>query len=126
MTALTLGAGGVLAVLGLVTYLATGRTSLTALIPTVIGVMLIACGLLARSDSMHRHAIHAALAVALLGALGSLMNVVRLPAVIDGTAERPGAVIESTIMFAILVGYLVVGVRSFLAARRARGGSAVV
>lgn len=126
MTAWTMGTGGVLAVLGVATYLATDRSSLTALIPTGIGVLLIGCGVLARSDAMHRHAIHAALAVALLGALGSLMNVVRLPALIDGTAERPGAVIESTLMFAILAAYLVVGVRFFVAARRARRSSATV
>ena len=61
-----------------------------------------------------------ALVVALLGALGSLMNAARIGDVLAGTAERPVAVVVSTVMFVVLVAYLVAGVRSFVAARRAR------
>ena len=56
--------------------------------------------------------------VALLGAVGSLMNVVKIGQVFAGTAERPSAVVVSTIMFVVLVAYIVLGVRSFIAARR--------
>jgi hypothetical protein len=121
MPRLTLVIGGVLTLLGILAYVLTAAASLTALIPAVVGVLLIACGLLAeRRPATRRHAIHAALAVALLGALGSLMQVAKLGEVVAGTAERPVAVIVSTVMFLLLVYYLVMGVRSFRAARRER------
>lgn len=120
MLRLTFVIGGILTVLGVVAYVATGAVSVTALIPTFIGVLLLVCGAIARrGENARKHAIHAALVVALLGALGSLMQVVKLGDVFAGTAERPAAVIVSTIMFVLLVIYIVMGVRSFIAARRA-------
>jgi hypothetical protein len=119
MTMLTVVIGAVLVVLGVVVYAATGAASVTALIPSLVGVLLLLCAAAARKPAWHRHGIHAALVVALLGALGTLMNVVQIGQVFAGTAERPVAVIESTLMFVLLVGYIVMGVRSFIAARRA-------
>ncbi|MGE3285331.1 MAG: hypothetical protein AB7J32_04395 [Pseudonocardia sp.] len=121
MQRLTLVIGGILVVLGVVAYVATGAASVTALIPAFVGVLLVVCGLIAaRGEKARMHATHAALAIALLGALGSLMQVVKIGDVFAGTAERPAAVIVSTVMFLLLVVYLVMGIRSFIAARRAR------
>jgi uncharacterized membrane protein len=120
MTAVTGLVGAVLAVLGLVGYFASGRASLTALIPTAVGVLLLVCAYLARREAWHRHAIHAALVIALVGAAGSLMNVVKIADLFTGTAERPLAIVVSTIMFVLLVAYLVLGIRSFVRARRQR------
>lgn len=118
MTMLTLGIGGVLIATGLIAYLATAAASVTALIPAFVGLLLLVAGLMARRNpAARRHSLHAAMAVALLGVLGSLMNVFQLGALLAGTAERPGAVITSTIMFVLLTAYLIVGVRSFVAAR---------
>ena len=125
MPRLTLIIGGILTVLGIVAYVATAAASLTALIPTFIGVLLLACGVVAtRRPAARRHAMHAALLVALLGALGSLMQVASIGEVLAGTAERPLAVIVSTVLFLLLVLYLVLGIRSFVAARRARSAGA--
>lgn len=118
MLKLTHTIGGILAVLGVVAYVATGAVSITALIPTFVGVLLLVCAVVAGRPSRHRHAMHAALVVALLGAAGSLMNVVKLGDLLAGTAERPAAVVESTIMFVLLVFFIIMGVRSFIAARR--------
>lgn len=118
MTTITLAVGAVLTLLGIAGYALTGAASLTALIPSLVGVLILACGALARREKLRRHAIHAALAVALLGALGSLMNVVKIGQVFAGTAERPTAIVVSTIMFVVLVAYIAVGVRSFIGARR--------
>lgn len=124
MLRLTFVIGGILTVLGVVAYFATGAASVTALIPTFVGVLLLVCGAIAsRGESARKHAIHAALVVALLGALGSLMQVVKLGDVIAGTAQRPAAVIVSTVMFLLLVLYVVMGVRSFIAARKARAAA---
>ncbi|MGQ0574755.1 MAG: hypothetical protein ACT4RN_11210 [Pseudonocardia sp.] len=124
MLRLTFVIGGVLVVLGIVAYAATGAASVTALIPAFVGIVLLVCGGIgSRSDAARKHAIHAALVVALVGALGSLMQVVRLGEVFAGTAARPAAVIVSTVMFVLLVTYVVMGVRSFVAARKARAGA---
>lgn len=124
MLRLTYALGAVLTVLGVVAYAATAAASLTALIPSAVGVLLLACAAIAAyRPAVHRHAVHAALAVALLGALGSVRNVVRLGDLIAGSAANPPAVLVSTIMFVLLVGYLVVGVRSLLTARRGRSSS---
>lgn len=121
MTRLTVVLGAVLVALGVVAYAATAAASVTALIPSVVGVLLLGCAALARRPGSQRQGLWAALAVALLGALGTLMNVARIGDVIAGTAERPAAVVVSTIMFVLLVGYLVAGARSLVAARRGAG-----
>lgn len=124
MPRLTLIIGGILTVLGIVAYAATAAASVTALIPAFVGVLLLVCGVVAAQRPAARpHAMHAALLVALLGALGSLMQVAKLGEVFAGTAERPLAVILSTVMFLLLVGLLVLGIRSFVAARRSRSGA---
>jgi hypothetical protein len=70
-------------------------------------------GLVAARIEAGQHAIHAALVVALLGALASLQPLGGLP---DG---EPAA-ITSIITVVVCVIYLGLGVRSFVAARRSR------
>jgi hypothetical protein len=83
-----------------------------------ISLLLLVCATLARRPALHRHSIHGALVIALLGAAGSLMNVVKLGDVFAGTAQRPSAIVVSTIMFVLLVFYIAMGVRSLIVARR--------
>jgi uncharacterized membrane protein len=121
VTTLTRSLGLALIVVGVVAYLVTDRASVTALIPAVLGVIIGVLGVLAGRAALRRHAIHAALLVALLGALGTLMNVAQLPALLAGdSVERPGAVVASAITFVLCAAYVVAGIRSFAAARRAR------
>lgn len=125
MTSITRILGAALIAVGVVSFVATGSDAVTALIPALLGAVILALGIVAARESVHRHAIHAALAVALLGALGTLMNVVELPALLGGEdVERPGAVVASTVTFLLCVGYVVLGVRSFRAARATRDGAA--
>ena len=121
---MTLWIGGLLVATGVIAYIASGAASVTALIPAFVGILLVIAGVVARNPNAHRHAIHAALVIALVGALGSLMNVAKIGDLFAGTAERPAAIIVSAIMLVLLVVYVVAGVRSFIAARRAREGSA--
>lgn len=120
MTALTLIVGAVLTLAGIAGYALSGAASLTALIPSAVGVLLLICGILARKERMHRHAIHAGLLIALLGVLGSLRNVAGIGEVFAGTAERPAAVILSTVMLVVLALYLALGIGAFAKARRRR------
>ena len=120
MPATTLALGVALIVLGLAGYGLTGAVSLTALIPAAFGVLLAVAGLLARGERWRMHAMHAAVLVALLGFLGSFRGLLGIAKVFDGTAVRPAAIVSQTIMALLTLAYIVVAVRSFIAARRAR------
>ncbi len=93
----------------------------TALIPVAFGVLLAVCGLVARKESLRKHAMHAAAAVALLGFVPSVPGLLGIPALLAGEAARPAAVVLRSAMALLCLGFLVVAVRSFVAARRARG-----
>jgi len=121
MPNLTLGYGAILVLLGVGGYFASGRASPTALIPSAIGVVLLVCGALALRESSRKHAIHAALIVALLAVLGTASGVVKAVKWALGTApERPMAVTAQVITALLSVGFVVLGIRSFRAARKAR------
>lgn len=120
MTTVTQIVGAVLIALGVIAYVATAFASVTALFPALLGLVLLVLGLVARRASAHQHAIHAALVVALLGALGSLQP-------IGGLADAEAAAITSLVTILVCVVYIALGVRSFVAARKARersGGAA--
>lgn len=117
MTAITRLFGIILIVLGIAGYTLTGRTSVTALIPALFGAVLVICALIARNEAARKHAMHAAVAVGLIGALASLGRAI--PAVMNGDAARP-AVIVQMVMAVVLLIYVGFGVQSFIAARRAR------
>ncbi len=123
MPRLTTIAGALLVLTGVVAYIVTGASSVTALIPAFVGGLLLICAALAGREALRRHAIHAALVVALLGALGSLMTVAKIGPRPAGTAERPAAIVVSIILFVVCAVYVALGVRSFVAARRARTGA---
>lgn len=59
-----------------------------------------------------------ALVVAVLGILGTAMNVMQFGALIAGDAERPTAVFTSTITFALLILCEGLSIDSFVTARR--------
>ena len=109
--------GLLLIVLGIASYLTTGRTSVTALIPAFVGAVFVVLALVARNPAARKHVMHAAVALALLGALGTLGRII--PAVRDGNTTRP-AVLAQIAMTVLLLVYVALGVRSFIEARRAR------
>ena len=111
--------GLILIVLGVASYMMTGRTSVTALIPASFGAALVICALVARNESARKHAMHAAVAVGLIGALAALGRGV--PAALAGDATRP-AVLSQLVMGVLLLIYVALGVQSFIAARKARMG----
>lgn len=111
--------GLILIVLGIASYTMTGRTSITALIPAFFGAALVVCALLARKETARKHAMHAAVAIGMVGMLASLTRA--LPAALRGDAGRP-AVIAQLVMGGLLLVYVAMGVRSFVEARKARLG----
>ena len=111
--------GSILIVLGIASYTLTGRTSITAMIPAFFGAALVICALVARKESARKHAMHAAVALGLLGALAALARGV--PAALSGGTRRP-AVLSQLAMGVLLLLYVALGVQSFIAARKARLG----
>lgn len=116
MPKITIGLGIILILMGVIGWLATAMASWTALIPAILGLVIAICGFIGlRSPKI---GIHIALVVALLGVIGTFMNVLKLGDLLAGTAERPAAVIISTVTFVLLIVYIIMGIRSFIAARR--------
>ncbi|WP_338752201.1 hypothetical protein [Janibacter alittae] len=119
MPRITIGLGIVLVAVGVIAYIATGFASWTALIPAILGAVILACGLIGLKNQ--KTGIHIALVVAILGILGTGMNVLQIGALLAGEAERPAAVITSIITFVLLIVYVILGIRSFITARRWKG-----
>ena len=120
MASTTIALGVTLIIVGLAGYFLTGMVSVTALIPAVFGLVIALAGVLARDERRRKHAIHGAVLVALLGFLGSVRGLIQIGNVFDGSAERPAAVIAQSIMALLTLGYIVLAVRSFIAARSSR------
>ena len=122
MASTTIALGVLLVVLGLAGYFLTGMVSVTALIPAFFGLAIGLAGVIARDERKRKHAMHAAVLIALLGFLGSARGLLQLGRLFDGTAARPAAVVAQAIMAVLTLGYIVLAVRSFVSARAARRG----
>lgn len=118
MPKLTLLIGTALILVGVVFYSISESKSMTALIPTWMGVVLLFCGLIGQvKEGARKHAMHVGMLVGLLGFLGSAG---RIPKALS-SGEGLGLAGTSQLITAILcVAYLVFGIRSFRAARKAR------
>jgi hypothetical protein len=121
MAKMTYWVGLALVVLGVVGFVGSGAQSVTALIPSVIGAILAGLGIAARQDSRRKLMIHIALVIALIGFLGSIRGLIQLPDLITGDeVELPWAVAVQSVMAVILLGYLIVAIKSFVGARSGR------
>lgn len=119
MTAVTRATGAALIVIGVVAYAASGGASITALLPALLGVVVLGLGVAAARERLRRHMIHAALGVALLGLFGSLQRAFGVGTMLTGgDAERPIAALASLAVVVVCGVYVALGVRSFIAARR--------
>jgi O-antigen/teichoic acid export membrane protein len=117
MASTTIVFGVILTLLGFAGYFLTGTDSITALIPAIFGLLLLVLGFLARSESIRKHAMHAAATVALVGFIGALFSLLRVP-----FDARPAlAVASQAAMVVLTAAFVALCVRSFIAARRARG-----
>jgi hypothetical protein len=119
MVKATIGFGAALVVLGVVAYVGSGAESVTALIPSFFGIALVALGVAGRREDRRALTMHIAAAVALVGLLGGARGLPDLPDLLTGKdLERPWAVGTQSTMAALLAVYLVLSIRSFIAARR--------
>lgn len=120
MAKVTLVFAALLIALGLGGYLGTGSQHPTALIPTWIGLALGVFGVLAISPSEGRRKLfmHINVTVALLGLIGTVVEIVR-----SSLSSKPADAIAMASKYSLaglLLIYVILCVRSFIAARRAR------
>jgi hypothetical protein len=120
MSSTTLAFAFTYLVLGIAGFVLTGSTHKTALIPCVFGVLFLIFGLLARKDNLRKHAMHAAVLIALLAFLGTARSLSYLPELLNGTVEKPAAIITQSLNAGLSLLYIILAVRSFIQARRAR------
>ena len=111
--------GILLVILGVGGYVVTGSQSVTALIPAFIGLPVMILGFVGSTEKWRKHAMHVALILALLAFLGSVSGIPKVFILLSGgDVARPAAVISQTIMAILSLIYLIMGIQSFIAARR--------
>jgi hypothetical protein len=109
--------------LGLVGFIATGSVHPTALIPTWLGLLLGLFGILSFSPDAGRRKLfmHINVTLGLLGFLGTVMGLIQWFQMLGGAVVKNPPATESKAVMAILcLVYVLLCVRSFIAARRAR------
>ena len=124
MAKVTLVFALLLVLLGLAGFLGTGSQHYTALIPTWFGLALGVFGFLAISPSEGRRKLfmHVNVTIGLLGFLGGASEAIRgyVSAESKGAAPDMIALASKLTMTGLLLIYVVLCLRSFIAARRAR------
>lgn len=123
MPKLSINIGVLLVILGFFSYIAIEMVSLTALIPSLFGIVFIGLGLLARkSDDMQKHSMHAAMLLALLGLGGSFTGLRQITSAFLGgkmPVQFTAAASQAT-MAILCIFFLIFGIKSFINARKAK------
>ena len=114
MARLTLGFGALLIVVGVGAYLGTGGESVTALIPAFAGIPMLAAGYLQTIQGWETRGAYAALALAVILALGTVRGV---SALADGSVTTASVV--NTILLVLSLIFLVAGVQAVRGQARA-------
>jgi hypothetical protein len=123
MAKVTICFGVVLILLGEWGFMTTGSAHPTALIPTWAGFLFVLFGALAHAQDLKRRMLwmHAAVTVALLLFLGTIPAIVDEVRMLLGKVfEHPRAVEEKAAMSLLCLLFVLLCVRSFVAARKAR------
>ena len=121
MPYITIVLGVILTLMGLWGYFGLGSGSITALIPAFFGVPFILLGVVALKESLLKHAMHAAAALAVLGLLGTIRGVFSFFKMMGGEeVARPDAVRVQAIMALLCAIFIALAVNSFVQARRNR------
>jgi hypothetical protein len=92
-----------------------GKASVTALIPAFFGIVIAVLGAFAKSnEGLRKHLMHAALTVALLG---FVIPAFRLLSNLDGLTFSAGVIAQAAMTLICLM-FLILGIQSFVNARR--------
>lgn len=127
MAQLSIVYGVVLILIALIGYFGTGRASLTALIPAGFGLPVAILGMLALRvrEKARMHVMHAIVVIAVVAAVGTVRSLSGLLRLLSGGAvERPAAVYAQSATAAVSALFVVLCVKSFVDARKARKSDA--
>jgi len=123
MAKMTMGIGTLLIIVGIIGFVMTGSDHPTALIPCWFGVLLALAGKLAKTEDAKKRMLwmHIAVTIGLLGFLFPGFMAVKAMVTAHGAPlARPAATAEQAVMALVCLAFVVLCVRSFIAARRAR------
>ncbi len=111
--------GAALIALGAWSYTATEGRSVTALIPAVVGVLLVILGLLATVERFLKHAMHAAAMIGVLGFIAAAGRLVMKMVRGEADPSKPATIGTGgmTLLCLVFVGLCV---NSFIQTRRRR------
>ncbi len=105
--------GVLLIITGVTVYIQTGSEHKTALIPAFLGGGLVICGLLAANEGRRMMIMHIAVFIGLLGFIGSVAKLFK-------SGQSTVAFTGKAISAGLCAVFIVLCVRSFIQARRAR------
>jgi fluoride ion exporter CrcB/FEX len=124
MPSTTIICGVLLILIGIIGYvygMMNGNASVTALIPAFLGLILAVLGFAAKAkENLRKHIMHGAVLVGLLGFLATVSSFFKIPALLNGTAERPAAVVAQLATSLVCLIFVILCVKSFVDARRNR------
>jgi hypothetical protein len=123
MAKVTVLFGVLLIVLGGASFVLTGHTHYTSLIPAAFGILLVTFGSMAETPVAKRRMLfmHIAVTVGLLGFLATSPALFQVVELFKGKLfPYPAAIEEKAAMSALMLIYVLLCVRSFITARRTR------
>jgi hypothetical protein len=123
MAKITVLFGVLLIILGAASFILTGQRFPTSLIPVAFGILLVIFGGMAETPETRRRMLfmHIAVTIGLLGFLATAPALLSAFQLFKGKLfPYPAAIEEKAAMSVLLLIYVVLCVRSFIAARRSR------
>jgi fucose 4-O-acetylase-like acetyltransferase len=123
MAKITVLFGVLLIILGAASFILTGHRFPTSLIPVAFGILLVIFGGMAETPETRRRMLfmHIAVTIGLLGFLATAPALLSAFQLFKGKLfPYPAAIEEKAAMSVLLLIYVVLCVRSFIAARRSR------
>lgn len=111
--------GSLLIIIGVGGYILSGMVSITAMIPAFFGVIFVILGMLASKENLKKHMMHAAAALSIILIIPTITAIGDLVA-----GDSSAAVISRSITAIASIIFLMLCVKSFIDARRARDAAA--
>jgi len=119
MAKLSIVYGVIFILMGLYGYFGISSESITALIPTFLGIPMLILGWLGLNEKYLKHTMHIAAVLTVLGFAGTVGGLIKFFKMLGGAeTARPAAVTVQAIMAVMCLVFLIFAVKSFIDVRR--------